>query len=692
MTQTFDTQKFINDLDIVAQVRSDIAEYIAQIAKAIAQGEAEGDKGSGKLVLDRDIQDLIKTSHELKQGVFRLMILGDMKRGKSTFLNALLGEKLLPSDVNPCTAIMTVLRYGDEKKVKIYFNNDRSPEEIDFETFKRRYTIDPSEAKRLEKEKRLAFPTIDYAVVEYPLPLLKRGIEIVDSPGLNDTEARNEISLNYINNCHAILFVLSATQPCTLVERRYLENYLKNRGLTVFFLINAWDRIRDSLLDPDDVNSVKEAEERVRKVFQANLSDYCYVNSKNLYRERVFEISSLIALRRRLKNYYASLEKTGFTEFLASLDRFLIRESAVSQLQQAKTLTEQTYDRIKETIERRISLLDRNENELREKILAVEPEFTKLADLCYQFIEEIREIRNQKAKAIADSFQNYFLNLGNTFKEDFLPYQPDLGMLDIVDTNKRQVFEAELKQAFEHYLNDRMANWSLELEKEMNDTFSKLAEKAESYGEDYRKVTEQITQKLLDEPFNKKESFSGDRNSTSAWVNWAKEFISFSPDRLNNTASDSSFFNWKSLLTNLISVIVIRTICASLLGFILNPALLIFLSVGIGTLQLELARQEVLKTIQKELLKHLPQIIREQWQPIHDAVKNCFDAYEKEITERVKDDIYARKTELQNLLKQKQTYKIDREKEIERLQAIDANILASLHKLEESYNKLLALS
>jgi GTPase SAR1 family protein len=691
MTQTINTQKFINNLELVAQIRANSANYIAQIANAIALEETEGEQRSGKLVLDREIQDLLKISQEIKQGTFRLMILGDMKRGKSTFLNALLGEKLLPSDVNPCTAIMTVLRYGEEKKVKLYFNNGRSPEEIDFETFKRRYTIDPSEAKRLEKEKQLV-PTIDYAVVEYPLPLLERGIEIIDSPGLNDTEARNEISLNYINNCHAILFVLSATQPCTLVERRYLENYIKNRGLTVFFLINAWDRIRDSLLDPDDLKAVREAEEKVRKVFRANLSDYCYVNNNNLYEERVFEICSLTALRRRLKNSYASLEKTGFTEFITSLDRFLIQESAVSQLQQAKTLAEQSYDRVKETIERRILLLDRNEKELKEKILSVEPEFVKLADICDRFIEEIREIRNQKAKAIADSFQTYFLNLDKTFQEDFLPYQPDLGMLDIIDISKRQLFEAALKQGFEHYLNDRMAVWSLELEKNMNDAFSKLAEKAESYGENYRKVTDQITQKLLDEPFNNKEHSTGDRYNSSAWANWAKELISFSPDRLNNTALDSSFFNWKSLLVNLISVVAIRTICASLLGFILNPALLIFLSVGIGTFQIELARQEILKTIQKELFKHLPQIIQEQWQPIHDAVKNCFNAYEKEITERVRDDIYARKTELQNLLKQKQTYKIDREQEIERLRAIDANILASLHKLDETYNKLFNLS
>ena len=85
-----------------------------------------------------------------------------MKRGKSTFLNALIGENILPSDVNPCTAILTVLRYGAAKKVTVHFNDDTEPELVDFQTFKHRYTIDPTEAKRLEQEKKLAFPNVSH--------------------------------------------------------------------------------------------------------------------------------------------------------------------------------------------------------------------------------------------------------------------------------------------------------------------------------------------------------------------------------------------------------------------------------------------------------------------------------------------------------------------------------------------------
>src|ERR687886_1231142 len=163
----------ISDLNRVTQVRYEVANCLAKIAETIDQSETEGKQTSGGLGLEADIEDLTIASKNLRSGVFRLLVLGDMKRGKSTFLNALIGENLLPSDVNPCTALLTVLRYGPEKKVTVYFKEGKRLEQLDFTSFKQQYTIDPDEAKRLEAEKKQAFPNVNYAVVEYPLPLLE---------------------------------------------------------------------------------------------------------------------------------------------------------------------------------------------------------------------------------------------------------------------------------------------------------------------------------------------------------------------------------------------------------------------------------------------------------------------------------------------------------------------------------------
>ncbi|MGB7711434.1 MAG: dynamin family protein, partial [Microcoleus sp.] len=110
MNQKLKTSTFFDNLERVAQVRREIAHRLSNIATAINKSELAGAEASGKLGLETDSQDISLASENLRQGVFRLLVLGDMKRGKSTFLNVLIGEKLLPSDVNPCTALLTVLR------------------------------------------------------------------------------------------------------------------------------------------------------------------------------------------------------------------------------------------------------------------------------------------------------------------------------------------------------------------------------------------------------------------------------------------------------------------------------------------------------------------------------------------------------------------------------------------------------
>ena len=691
MNLKVETSNFLNDLERVAAVRREIADSLSNIATAINQSELAAAAASGKLGLESDSADINLASNNLRQGVFRLLVLGDMKRGKSTFLNALIGENLLPSDVNPCTALLTILRYGSEKKVTVYFNDGKIPKQLDFKSFKENYTIDPAEAKRLEAEKKPAFPDIDCAVVEYPLPLLEKGIEIVDSPGLNDTEARNELSLGYINNCHAILFVLRATQPCTMGERRYLENYIKGRGLSVFFLINAWDQVRESLIDPDDPEELAEAEGKLRRVFQANLAEYCLTEGHDIYDERVFAISSIKALRLRIKNPDADLAGTGFPEFTAALNTFLTQERAISQLRPARTLARQISARVREAVGRRLPLLDRDVNELKEKINSVEPEFKKLSQIRDEFQQEIIEVRDSKSRTIADSFRTYVLKLENTFETDFLRYQPELKFLDFFSQGKREAFEASLRQALEQYINDKLAAWSLTAEQEMNSAFSQLSKSAANYGASYTKVTEKITEKLTGQKIPAAVSNSTEDNSP-AWAKWAMGLLSLTRGNLAGVAMAGAGFDWKNILLNLIAVLSVSTILASVTGIVLGPLYLALLGMGVGVLQADGARKELVKAMKKELVKYLPQVAQEQWQPIHDAVKECFDVYGREVSDRMNADINSRKSELDNLLQQKESREINCQAESERLKKLEADVSAQSQNIESLYQGFLAAS
>ena len=64
------------------------------------------------------------------EGRFHLAVLGQFKRGKSTLLNALTGEPILPVGVVPLTAAPTFLQYGESAKITIQYKDGRPADEF----------------------------------------------------------------------------------------------------------------------------------------------------------------------------------------------------------------------------------------------------------------------------------------------------------------------------------------------------------------------------------------------------------------------------------------------------------------------------------------------------------------------------------------------------------------------------------
>lgn len=680
---------FFRDLDRVVQVRRQMADDLADMVTIVTDSETMGAEQSGQMGLAQTVEDMVSASRNLRQGVFRLLVLGDMKRGKSTFLNALIGENLLPSDVNPCTALLTILRYGPTKQITVHFLDGKDPETMDFETFKQRYTIDPAEAKQLENKDELAFPDVSHAVAEYPLALLEKGVEIVDSPGLNDTEARNDLSLGYINNCHAILFMLRATQPCTLAERRYLETYIKDRGLSVFFLINAWDQIKESLIDPDDEAEVAEAEAKLHKLFRTHLEDYCQIDGIDCYRDRVFAVSALEALRQRLKNPEIPLEDTGLASFTQSLNVFLTQERAISELRQARTLGRETRDRFTEAVARRVPMLNQGVDELKVRIASVSPEFDELASIRDRFRNDIRGLRDRKASTIANSLKIYIYQLESTFEADFLSYAPDLGLSEFISGSGRDAFSLKLKKAFEQYVNDKFHAWSKTAEKDLDAAFKELSESAASYGTSYQEITQRMTEKLTGQArLDALPKADGDE-SAPGWVKWAMGLISLAGRNPAGMVMAATGFDWQSILVNFLVTSSLTLVVTALFGSIFGPIGVLIAGFGVGAFQLDHARKELAKAMKKELVKHLPKLADAQWQPVYDGIQTCFDKYEEEVMGRIEQDICDRKAELDNLLSQKESREIDRDAEVNRLEKADESIRSISARIDAAYQSAL---
>lgn len=178
-------------------------------------------------------------ARRLDEGSFHLAVLGQFKRGKSTLLNALLGEAVLPSSVVPLTAIPTRIRSGPVRQVRVDFTDGKSdeipavPDAAELAAVLARYVTEEANPAN-----RLGVADVE---VLHPSPALAHGVVLIDTPGIGSTYAHNTATtMAFLAECDAALFLVSADPPITAVEVAFLQE-VQNRIPRLFFLLNKVD-------------------------------------------------------------------------------------------------------------------------------------------------------------------------------------------------------------------------------------------------------------------------------------------------------------------------------------------------------------------------------------------------------------------------------------------------------------------
>lgn len=174
---------------------------------------------------------------------FALLVVGDFKRGKSTLINALLGQKLVTMDVAPETVVVTEVHYGPAVRVEARLLDggrvDLRPDDL------------PSE--RLSPILENLPGPVDVVRIEAPAPFLD-GLTIIDSPGTGDLLWRFDRRVQeYLPRADAVLHVVSAVSPLSETERGFLRLSLRPLDLAkVVFVVNQLDQMRTA----DDASRV----------------------------------------------------------------------------------------------------------------------------------------------------------------------------------------------------------------------------------------------------------------------------------------------------------------------------------------------------------------------------------------------------------------------------------------------------
>lgn len=171
-----------------------------------------------------------------KKLVFKVLCLGEFNAGKSTFLNNFfLEENILPTGGIPTTAKITTIKYGERKELTI----------VDDKNETHSYHDNISDVlKSSVAEGGLDLNFTKDVLLSIPSNVLKDGVVVVDSVGLNDAEnSRPLITINYVEQADAVIFLLRAGQPWSESEKDFLEDkiFTKKDLNKIFFVINYWD-------------------------------------------------------------------------------------------------------------------------------------------------------------------------------------------------------------------------------------------------------------------------------------------------------------------------------------------------------------------------------------------------------------------------------------------------------------------
>jgi GTP-binding protein EngB required for normal cell division len=165
-------------------------------------------------------------------GRFFCAVLGQQKRGKSTFLNALLGEPVLPAGVAPITSAITVILHGKKRSARVRL--------VDGNVL----PIAPAKLKEYATQAENPGNTRQVALIElfWPSPLLATGLCLVDTPGLGSIHTSSaEMTRQLVPQVDAAVMLLGADPPISDAELELAEQ-LARQDTQLLFALGKADR------------------------------------------------------------------------------------------------------------------------------------------------------------------------------------------------------------------------------------------------------------------------------------------------------------------------------------------------------------------------------------------------------------------------------------------------------------------
>ncbi|MCX7679336.1 MAG: dynamin family protein [Spirochaetes bacterium] len=367
----------------------------------------------------------------LRKERVHLAVLGQFKRGKSSFLNALLRAPVLPTAVIPLTAVPTYLRYSENRMVKIRFKGGKEQlySSNSYEELRDYLSSFVSEEKN--PENKLNVESVELLLDS---PLLDRGVVLIDTPGIGSTHLHNtEATLNFLPLCDAALFLLSPDPPITEAEIVFLKQVMA-RISKVFFILNKIDYLSPSELD--EVIAFISTVLR-EKVLEGKEAEF-------------FSVSAKYVLNSVQNNDAALLKKSGILNFEERLKWFIAHEKKDVLIDAIKRKTSDILNDMLMQSRLLLKAFKMPEDELNqklaifnEKIRQAERQKTLSADMLAGDRKRLMQLLEEQSEQLRKKSRQHLINIMNSFFESGK---------EVKENEVRAAFSAEIPVFFEKEL------------------------------------------------------------------------------------------------------------------------------------------------------------------------------------------------------------------------------------------------
>ena len=288
----------------------------------VNEGMASLGQVCDELGLQEHSNSLQTIRDRMKNQIFSVGIMGEFRRGKSTVINSLLGKEIVPSDIVPTSATLNYIRWDASPRSVIHFK-DGTEKTVGIDELSSYIT-------KIDKASEAMAATVEDAVVYYPCQFCQNGVQIVDTPGLNDDERMTAISEKVIPTLDAIIMVLVPDSPFSMTEADFVRTKVMTSDLgRIIFVVNKIDNVRKKdrqrLLDSIKEKIQESVMEKMAAMYGKDSEEYKEAENK-ISGIRIFGISARNALDGRLDGDDKMVEESGILEFEDALSHLLTEE------------------------------------------------------------------------------------------------------------------------------------------------------------------------------------------------------------------------------------------------------------------------------------------------------------------------------------------------------------------------------